>query len=83
MSADAAPAVTQVINEAPVLVKEAKAGYKTTEFWVAIGTAVLTQLGALHLPGKYGDTVATVSVVGLYILSRGFAKAGVPTVSDS
>lgn len=71
-----AATTTNVVNEVPAVVKEVKAGYKTTEFWVAIATAILAQVGALHLPGKYGDTIATVSAVGLYILSRGAAKAG-------
>lgn len=76
-------AALDVIESAPLVVKEAKAGYKTTEFWVALGGAILTQLGALHLPGKYGDTVATVALVVSYIVSRGVAKAGVAQVEPS
>lgn len=73
-------AVTNVISEVPAVVKETKAGYKTTEFWLTIIGAVATQLGALHLPGKYGDTIATVALIASYVLSRGVAKSGVPAV---
>lgn len=63
--------------------KETKAGYKTTEFWLTIIGVLFTQVGALDLPGKYGKTIQTVALVAAYILSRGIAKAGVPTVDDS
>lgn len=66
----------------PEIVKEAKAGYKTTEFWVMLAGVLTTQLGALHLPGKYGDTIATVAMVLGYIISRGLAKLGVPDVNE-
>jgi hypothetical protein len=55
-----------------------KAGYKTTEFWLAVITSVATflnqsgALGALVLPV---ETIATIAgVVGSYIVSRGIAK---------
>lgn len=73
---------TDLIAVVPSVVQEARRGYKTTEFWLAVAGTVLTQLGALHLPGKYGDTIATIALVGSYILSRGVAKAGVPASSD-
>jgi hypothetical protein len=68
----------QLIESLPVLVKETKAGYKTTEFWLTIGGAILTQLNVLHLPGKYGQVIATVSLLVSYIISRGLAKKGIP-----
>lgn len=77
--------VGQVEHFEPLVVqavKESKAGYKTTEFWLATVAAVLTQVGALDLPGKYGKTIATVAIVVAYVLSRGVAKAGVPTVVE-
>lgn len=76
----AQPAIGHLIHDIPAVVKETKAGYKTTEFWVAAATVLLTQLGALHLPGHYGATIATVAAVLGYIVSRGVAKAGVPNV---
>lgn len=66
----------------PQVVKETKEGYKTTEFWVMLAGVLTTQLGALHLPGKYGDTIATVAMILGYIISRGFAKLGVPTTNE-
>lgn len=62
------------------VVKESKAGYKTTEFWVTLLGVFLTQVGALHLPGKYGATITTVALLAAYALSRGIAKNGVPHV---
>jgi len=70
------PAVGTVVNSTPGLITEVKAGYKTTEFWVTVVGVVLAQLGALHLPGKYGTTITTAALALSYILSRGFAKAG-------
>lgn len=58
---------------------EAKAGYKTTEFWLSGAVIVLAQIGALDLPGKYGKTITTGAAAVAYILSRGFAKSGVPS----
>lgn len=70
--------VDVLYSHVPGVIQETKAGYKTTEFWLTIGGAFLTQIGALHLPGKYGATIATVALVGSYALSRGVAKNGVP-----
>lgn len=78
----AEPAVHDFIGEIPGVIKETKAGYKTTEFWAALATVILTQVGALHLPGHYGATIATVAAVLGYVLSRGIAKAGVPHVNE-
>lgn len=74
--------IDYLLEAEPLVVKEAKAGYKTTEFWLTIVGAVLTQVGALHLPGKYGDTIATVSLLASYALSRGIAKSGQPHVEE-
>jgi protein-arginine kinase len=72
--------IDSLIEAAPQFVQESKAGYKTTEFWLTIVGAVLTQVGALHLPGKYGATIATIALLVSYAISRGIAKAGVPNV---
>ncbi len=88
MSANPTPTADPAIQEAaqdighlaPLVFKETKAGYKTTEFWLTLAFTILTQLGALHLPGKYGSTVATAAAVVAYVLSRGVAKAGVGQV---
>lgn len=75
--------LASVINDMAPVVKETKAGYKTTEFWIAIVGIVLAQLSVLHLPGKYGETITTAALAVGYLLSRGFAKAGVPNVEPS
>lgn len=63
-----------VVADAPAFVKEVKAGYKTTEFWLTLIAVILTQLGTLKVPGKYGDTIQTSALIGAYALSRGLAK---------
>lgn len=69
--------------DAPVLFKETKAGYKTTEFWVALVGAAAVQLSVLDIPGKYGKTITTGALLVAYILSRGAAKSGVPVEEPS
>lgn len=68
----------QVAPLVPTIVKEAKAGYKTTEFWVLIAYEGLQQ-GEVLFPvhGTWQQIAAKVSPVLLYILSRGLAKVGV------
>lgn len=66
----------QLLSVGSGVVKEVKAGYKTTEFWGALALIVLTQVGALHIPGKYGDTITTTATASAYIVSRGLAKFG-------
>lgn len=65
---------SQVSKTATTVVKEVKAGYKTTEFWVTVAVITLTQLGTFHLPGKYGQTIATAAAAAGYAISRGLAK---------
>lgn len=75
-------AATDLATDIPAVIKETKEGYKTTEFWLTIVTVLLTQLQVLHLPGRYGDTIATAAAVVAYIVSRGVAKTGIPSVQD-
>ena len=62
-----------------LILKEAKAGYKTTEFWSMVVGSFLVNLNAIPLPDRYQGWVTAV-LVAAYMLSRGLAKAGVPTV---
>lgn len=72
-------ALTGVIQAFPEIVKESKAGYKTTEFWLAIVTSLLVVFNGVPLPEKFeGFVVAAIGVA--YALSRGLAKQGVPVV---
>lgn len=66
--------IAGVLSEIPAATKEVKAGYKTTEFWMTLLAVILTQVGALRVPGKYGDTIQTTALIGAYALSRGIAK---------
>jgi hypothetical protein len=71
--------LTPLIADAPLAFREAKAGYKTTEFWLTLIVIVLAQLGTLSLPGHYGRTITTAAAAAAYAISRGLAKAGVPS----
>lgn len=57
---------------------ETKPGYKTTEFWLTIITAVAVLLAAVAdvLPDKYAAIVASASTAA-YAVARGLAKLGV------
>jgi len=65
------PAVSVV----PVKSAPAKPGYRTTEFWLAIATAVGTAATSAEgsLPPRYAAIASTVAFVA-YALSRGLAK---------
>lgn len=69
----------EVVDLAPVVIKESKDGYRTTEFWVAIAAALATQFDVTSLPEKVqGYVVGAIAVA--YVISRGIAKKGVPAV---
>jgi hypothetical protein len=77
--AAATHAVDLVYTDTSAVVKEAKAGYKTTEFWLTTVLAVLTLLGTFPLPGKF-EAVVAGALTAAYTVSRGLAKAGVANV---
>ena len=69
--------VQGALDVLPEVIRETKAGYKTTEFWMTIATVLCSLLAGL--PEKYGALV-TVGAIGSYSLSRGLAKKGVPHI---
>ena len=75
-ASNAAPAVTEVVADIPAVIKETKTGYKTTEFWVTLVTAVLALVTALPIQ----DKAIAGALAAAYALARGFAKQGVPAV---
>lgn len=74
-------AAEALIELAPQLIEETKKGYRTTEFWLTIlGLVVVNVNGlVLTLPDKY-QAIATGILAGLYALSRGQAKKGIPAI---
>lgn len=64
----------------PEVVKETKEGYKTTEFWATVASAISVATGLVPTPH---DTkgYALVVLVALYALARGLAKKGVPSIT--
>ncbi len=70
---DAANAVDEVF----ATMRESKAGYKTTEFWITLLGVLGTQIGTLDIPAEYGAVLAAA-----YVLSRGVAKAGQPSIAS-
>jgi hypothetical protein len=76
------PETADLIESIPTVVKESKAGHKTTEFWLTVITSVLVVLNGIPLPEKYeGFVVAALGAV--YALSRGLAKKGIPVVEEA
>jgi hypothetical protein len=74
-------AVKDVISDVAPLIKETKDGWKTTEFWLTLaGLAAVNLNGVvMTLPDKY-QAIGSAVVIGLYALSRGAAKKGIPAV---
>lgn len=75
-------ALTGAIETLPLIVEESKAGYKTTEFWVAVVISLLTVLNGIPLPDKY-EGLVVAGLGAAYAISRGLAKKGVPHVPAS
>lgn len=75
------PEVQHALEALPLIYTETRAGYKTTEFWLTVaGLAALNLNGViLTLPDKW-QAVGTAVLAGLYAISRGFAKKGIPAV---
>lgn len=75
--------VQQVIATAGTVFNETKAGWKTTEFWLTVAGLVAVNAGDLvmTLPDKY-QALASAALAGLYALSRGVAKKGIPDVKS-
>lgn len=71
------PDLDDVVKLAPVVVKETKAGFKTTEFWLSIVAAVVTATGAIPTPHDAKGYVVAGIVVA-YAIARGLAKKGIP-----
>lgn len=72
--------ITQIegfFSELPVIFKEAKAGYKTTEFWLTVLTVILLNVNLIPLPDSW-QGIASAALVVVYAISRGLAKKGVP-----
>jgi hypothetical protein len=72
-------ALAELIAAGPTIIKESKAGYKTTEFWVTLLGSLAVVLNGVPVPEKYEGIV--IAVFGAaYILSRGVAKKGIPSI---
>jgi hypothetical protein len=68
-----------LLTEAPLIAKEAKAGYKTTEFWATAVTAFVTAIGVVPTPHNAKGYIVA-ALVGIYAVARGIAKHGQPNV---
>lgn len=72
-------AITGTVESVPEIIKESKAGYRTTEFWLTILASLLVLFDGIPLPEKYEGAVSA-ALVAVYALSRGLAKQGVPDI---
>jgi hypothetical protein len=73
----ASPTVGVVKADAPALIQEAKAGWKTTEFWGAVAAALANVLTTL----PYHDKALVTGIAALYAVGRGLAKSGSANVT--
>lgn len=64
-------------------VREVKAGYKTTEFWLTTVALALTNFSVVKIPGKYGQAITDAAAIAAYALSRGLAKLAPPALDGS
>jgi hypothetical protein len=71
-----------VYSDVLPVVKETKAGYKTTEFWLTAAGVVLLNLNAIPLPDKW-QGVVSLAAIAAYNIARGIAKQGVPDVVEA
>ena len=78
---DAVADIQALVEDIPAIVRETKAGYKTTEFWLTIAGLLAVNLNGvvMSLPDKY-QMIGSVIMGGVYVLSRGTAKKGIPHV---
>ena len=78
------PSVHALLESVPEVVKETKAGWKTTEFWATVAALVGVNANGLilTLPDKYQGVISGALVVA-YAFSRGVAKKGIPDVQPS
>ena len=68
---------SEIGDEVAYVVKESKAGWKTTEFWITVITSIAVVFNGIPAPeSKEGYIVA--GVAALYAVSRGLAKNKVP-----
>lgn len=67
----------KLASQIPMIFKEAKAGYKTTEFWLTVITVVLLNVNLIPMPDSWQGVVSGLLIV-FYAISRGLAKKGVP-----
>jgi hypothetical protein len=76
--------IENVLEHIPAVIEESKKGYKTTEFWLTLAGLAAINLGGvvMTLPDKY-QAIGTAVLAGLYAVSRGQAKAGIPSVPAS
>ncbi len=68
-----------VVVETEPVIGETKPGYKTTEFYLTVATAIgiLATALASALPARWA-AIATAVSIAAYAISRGQAKQGVP-----
>jgi hypothetical protein len=72
------PTVRSLETDLPPLIKETKAGWKTTEFWTGIAAALNDVISTL----PPSDKIALTGLAGVYAVARGIAKNGIPFVSS-
>lgn len=67
------------VEAAEVVIRESKAGWRTTEFWVTVIASLAVVFNGIPAPESKEGYIAA-ALAGLYAVSRGLAKKGVPVV---
>lgn len=68
--------------EAHAIVRETKAGYKTTEFWLSLASGFAVAFGAVPTPHD-AKGIVIAALVAIYAVARGLAKKGTPNVDPA
>lgn len=71
----------ETVEDLPKVIKETKAGYKTTEFWAVIAAALTVAFTDVPLPDDTKGLVLA-ALAGVYAAARALSKKGVPSVED-
>lgn len=76
------PEFAEFRAEIPEVVKESKAGYKTTEFWLVVVGSLVTALGVVPTPHDAKGFVLA-GLAAAYAVARGIAKHNIAAIEPA
>ncbi len=72
---------SEVGDEVAYIVKESKAGWRTSEFWITIITTLAVLFNGIPAPESKEGYIAA-GLAAIYAVSRGLAKNKVPNTEE-